>query len=83
MKRIFAHTAIVLALFYLVLFVIDKLNMFMEFINNDTTKLLILLLAAVSAINAVAIIRSDRKAQLKQYKKQQQLKAEKRKQNRV
>jgi len=60
LKTITRHAAIILALFYAVLFVIDRINNAMEFLNNDITKALGLLLAAVSIFNAVASIAEDR-----------------------
>ena len=65
MKAIAAHAAIVLALVYAVLFAIDKVNGAMMFIENDIAKALILALAAVSAFNAVCIIKRERESEKK------------------
>ena len=70
MKKILNHSAIILSLFYLTLFVIDKINSAMQFIENDITKALILVLAAVSTVNAIFAISADRKKRKKQLAKE-------------
>ena len=70
MKKILNHSAIILSLFYLTLFVIDKINSAMQFIENDITKALILVLAAVSTANAIFAISADRKKRKKQLAKE-------------
>ena len=70
MKKILNHSAIILSLFYLTLFVIDKINSAMQFIENDITKALILVLAAVSMVNAVFAISADRKKRKRQLAKE-------------
>lgn len=61
MKKYIAHSAIILSLFYLTLFVIDRINRPMLFIENDITKALILVLAFVSTLNSIGIISDERK----------------------
>ena len=70
MKRILNHSAVILSLFYLTLFVIDKINSAMQFIENDITKALILVLAAVSTVNAIIAISADRKKRKRQLAKE-------------
>ena len=70
MKKILNHSAIILSLFYLTLFVIDKINSAMQFIENDITKALILVLAAVSTVNAIFAISADRKKRKRQMAKE-------------
>ena len=70
MKKILNHSAIILPLFYLTLFVIDKINSAMQFIENDITKALILVLAAVSTVNAIFAISADRKKRKRQLAKE-------------
>lgn len=70
MKKILNHSAIILSLFYLTLFVIDKINSAMQFIENDITKALILVLAAVSTVNAIIAISADRKKRKRQLAKE-------------
>ena len=70
MKKILNHSAVILSLFYLTLFVIDKINSAMQFIENDITKALILVLAAVSTVNAIFAISADRKKRKKQLAKE-------------
>ena len=70
MKKILNHSAIILSLFYLTLFVIDKINSAMQFIENDITKAIILVLAAVSTVNAIIAISADRKKRKRQLAKE-------------
>ena len=70
MKRILNHSAVILSLFYLTLFVIDKINSAMQFIENDITKALILVLAAVSTVNSIFAISADRKKRKRQLAKE-------------
>lgn len=70
MKKILNHSAIILSLFYLTLFVIDKINSAMQFIENDITKAIILVLAAVSTVNAIFAISADRKKRKRQLAKE-------------
>ena len=70
MKKILNHSAIILSLFYLTLFVIDKINSAMQFIENDITKTIILVLAAVSTVNAIIAISADRKKRKRQLAKE-------------
>ena len=53
LRCVLNHLAIILALMYLVFYVIDRINNAMEFINNDGTKLLILILALCAVVNAL------------------------------
>ena len=46
---------------YLVLFVIDRINSTMEFINNDITKTLLAILAVLSISNGIALALSRQK----------------------
>lgn len=61
MKKYTAHGAIILSLFYLTLYVIDRINRPMLFIENDITKALILVLAFASVVNSIVIISDERK----------------------
>ena len=70
MKKILNHSAIILSPPPLTLFVIDKINSAMQFIENDITKALILVLAAVSTVNAIIAISADRKKRKRQLTKE-------------
>jgi len=61
LRKILPHSAIIISMMYLVFFCIDKVNSAMAFINNGLTKGLLLVLCAVSVINALMIIADDRK----------------------
>lgn len=61
LRKILPHAAIVISGMYLVFFLIDRVNSAMGFINNDITKRLLLILCAISVVNALYLIRDDRK----------------------
>lgn len=69
MKNIASHAAIILSLFYAVLFVIDRINHSMMFIDNEITKGLLLLLVLVSVINSCVLISQERKQARRKAKK--------------
>lgn len=71
MKRILSHCIIVLSLFYATLFVIDRVNMYMAFIDNLGTKILVLLLAILASVCAVDTIMTEREKQRRAYRRQQ------------
>lgn len=61
LRLVLNHAAIILSLMYLVFFVIDRINNAMEFINNDMTKVLLVLLAVISIVNAEIALHTWRK----------------------
>lgn len=61
LRKILPHCAIIISAMYLVFFCIDRVNTAMAFINNDMTKVLLLILCVISVINAVLLIADDRK----------------------
>ena len=60
-RKILPHAAIILSAMYLVFFCIDRVNTAMAFINNDMTKILLLVLCLVSVVNALLLIKDERK----------------------
>ena len=70
MRKLFPHATIIIAAMYLVFFVIDRFNEPMAFVNNRMTKDLLLAMCAMSVVNAVALIRYDRKEARRRRKKQ-------------
>ena len=70
-RRIFPHAAIILSAMYVVFYHIDRVNSIMAFIDNNITKALLYALCILSVINAVVIIRDDRKKRRKAYLKKQ------------
>lgn len=59
--RLFAHTAIVLALFLLTLVVFDYFNPSMDFINNTITKVIIGILCLICLANAGLVLIATRR----------------------
>ncbi len=70
LKTLPAHLAVILSLMYLVLFVIDRINSAMEFINNDITKTLLAILALLSIANGLSLMLASRRRLKKQVEKQ-------------
>ncbi|MCR4621929.1 MAG: hypothetical protein K5663_07585 [Clostridiales bacterium] len=65
------NAAIIISLMYLVFFGIDRVNTAMEFINNDITKWLLVILAVITIYNSVARMCLDRKLDRKRKMKEQ------------
>ena len=61
LRRILPHISIVLCNMYLVFFAIDRVNSAMSFINNNLTKVLLLVLCIISTVNAAFLIHDQRK----------------------
>lgn len=61
LRKLLPHGAIILSAMYLVFFLIDRVNSAMSFINNNITKRLLLVLCAFAVIEAVWLIRDDRR----------------------
>lgn len=60
LRRLLCHGAIVISGMYFVFFGIDRVNSAMSFIDNDITKVLLVILGVISIINACMLIREDR-----------------------
>ncbi len=65
------NAAVIISLMYLVFFGIDRVKTAMEFINNDITKWLLVILAVITIYNAVARMCLDRKLDRKRKTKEQ------------
>ena len=61
MRKILPHIAIVISVMYAVFFFIDRVNPMMAFIDNKITKVLLMILSAVSVLNAILVIADDRR----------------------
>ena len=61
LRMLLSHALIILALMYLVLFVIDRINNAMEFINNDLTKTLLAVMSILAVVHAEISLYSGRK----------------------
>lgn len=65
------NAAVIISLMYLVFFGIDRVNTAMEFINNDITKWLLVILAVITIYNSVARMCLDRKLDRRRKTKEQ------------
>ena len=59
-KNIVAHISIILSFVYIILFVFDHVNRAMFFIDNDITKVGLIVLCACSVVNAILVIKQLR-----------------------
>ena len=73
LRKLLPHGAIVISGMYFVFFFIDKVNSPMAFINNDITKVLLLILCVISVINALFLIRDDRRRVRQQEERARQM----------
>ena len=71
LRKLLPHAAIILSGMYFVFFFIDRVNTAMAFINNNITKRLLFALCVISIVEAVWLIRDDRRRT-----RQQQARAE-------
>lgn len=60
-RKLCAHCAIILSGMYIVFYCIDRVNPAMSFIDNGTTKLLLVILAALSVLNGIFVIAQERR----------------------
>ena len=73
LRKLLPHAAIVISFMYFVFFFIDRVNSAMAFINNDITKGLLFVLCVIAIIEAVMLIRDDRRqTRLREKKRRQQ-----------
>ena len=63
LRKLLPHAALILSGMYLVFYLIDRVNSAMAFINNNLTKALLLVFCAISCVNALYLIRADRRAE--------------------
>lgn len=61
-EKLLPHVTIILSLMFIVFFCIDRVNEKMAFINNDISKWLLAVLAVLSIITSIALIRRQRKS---------------------
>lgn len=59
-RTVLPHVVIVFSLMYIVFFVIDCVNSAMVFINNNMTKVLLLMLAVLAELVAYRFLDDDR-----------------------
>ena len=73
LRKLLPHAAIILSFMYFVFYAIDRVNSAMAFINNAITKALILILCVIAIVEAVMLIRDDRrKTRLREKKRRRQ-----------
>ena len=78
MKTLTGHGTIVLTLMYITLLIVDHYNPTMDFINNNVTKALLLLLCLFAVYNAVLVLSRERaRARRREEKLREALKAKK------
>jgi len=61
LRKLLPHAAIIISCMYFVFFCIDRVNSAMNFIDNGITKGLLVALGAISVINAIFLIRDNRR----------------------
>lgn len=59
--RILPHINIILAVLFITLWVLDKLNPIMNFINNSISNILLIIFFIISMANSVLFIAYERK----------------------
>ena len=64
-----SHLSIVLAVMMITFYVTDRYNRPMAFINNDLTKMLMLVMSILIVVQSVYIICVHRRKQMTEYKK--------------
>lgn len=73
LRKILPHAAIILSAMYFVFFGIDRVNTAMCFIDNEITKVLLVVLGVISIVNSCVIIRDDRVRERKRQAKLRRL----------
>lgn len=73
LRKLFCHGAIVISVMYFVFFGIDRVNTAMCFIDNEITKVLLVVLGVISIVNSCVIIRDDRVRERKRQAKLRRL----------
>lgn len=71
LRKLLPHVAIIISGMYFVFFCIDRVNSAMGFIDNGLTKGLLVVLGVVSVINAVFLIRDNRRKERRRQAKKQ------------
>lgn len=61
MYKLMPHISIIISVMMIVFFFIDRVNSAMAFINNDITKILLLILSIISIINSIFLIYYQRR----------------------
>lgn len=69
LRKIIPHATIVLCNMYVVFYLIDRVNPAMEFITNNITKFLLLLMCILSTVNAALLIRDQRRRRREQLRR--------------
>ena len=74
LRKLTAHSAIIISGMYIVFFFIDRVNSAMCFIDNNITKALLLILSLLSIINAILVIAQCRKELRRKLRRQERRK---------
>jgi len=59
--KLIEHAAIIISIMYFTFFIIDRVNSPMGFINNDITKVLLVVLGVFTIFNSVRLIGYERR----------------------
>ena len=72
MRRLLAHSAIIISGMYLVFFFIDRVNPAMSFIDNSITKYLLVALSVLSVVNGIQVIAQTRRELRRKIRRREQ-----------
>ncbi len=77
LRKLLCHGSIVISVMYFVFFGIDRVNTAMCFIDNEITKVLLVVLGVFSIINACILIHEDRVRERRRQRRLEQKRQEK------
>jgi hypothetical protein len=60
-KNVLPHICVIMSGMFITFFIVDKFNLEMAFINNDTTKFLMLVFSVVSIVVSSMLIYKNRR----------------------
>lgn len=78
LRKILPHAAIIISGMYFVFFFIDRVNSAMAFIDNDITKILLFILCVVSVVNAILLLKAERRRIIREQKRSKRRNEQKR-----
>ncbi|MBQ8507871.1 MAG: hypothetical protein IJ466_10625 [Clostridia bacterium] len=72
LRKLLPHAAIIISCMYFVFFFIDRVNSAMNFIDNGITKGLLFVLGIISIVNAIFLIRDNRRKERRRQAKKRE-----------